>query len=157
MTPSEISDEEFWEGEHAEDDNRRKDHVSQIRQSIRSKMTNPEAQKDSVDDVPMSIKRALELPMEDETEPKKVKESLIAGVMAATLDNSEHASAWMTRDELQQLRRILAIPGITAARVHKGPSQKAPETSTGQERHEPETIQIVHPDRRRCRGCIRNG
>ena len=73
MTPSEISDEEFWEGEHAEDDNRRKDHVSQIRQSIRSKMTNPEAQKDSVDDVPMSIKRALELPMEDEAESKKVK------------------------------------------------------------------------------------
>ena len=62
--------------------------------------------------------------MEDETEPKEVKESLIAGVMAATLDNSEHASAWMTRDELQQLRRILAIPGITAARVRKAPRKK---------------------------------
>ena len=62
--------------------------------------------------------------MEDETEPKNVKESLIAGVMAATLDNSEHASAWMTRDELRQLRRILAFAGITAARVHKAPRKK---------------------------------
>ena len=41
MTPSEDSDEKFWEEVHAEedkyvdsDDNRRQDHVTQIRQSI---------------------------------------------------------------------------------------------------------------------------
>ena len=80
MTPSEDSDERFWEEVHSEedryvdsDDNRRQDHVTQVRQSIRSKMTNPEAKKDSVDDAPISIKRTLELPTEDETESKRAE------------------------------------------------------------------------------------
>ena len=61
---------------------------------------------------------------QEEPEAKRVRDTLIAGVMAAALEEGTHANAWMNLEEIQQLRRILGIPGITSARIHKMPGKK---------------------------------
>jgi hypothetical protein len=130
MTPEqsdgENDEEKFWQAVHEDEDNyvREDDSLTQTRRGIRSKMNSQQARDDAVSDVPPSIKRALELPVDDAPVQKKVKESLIAGIMASALDESQHANAWMNREEIRQLRRILGIPGITAARIHKSPRKK---------------------------------
>ena len=131
--------EKFWKAVLEEEDDYAKtgsvgklppgDHLSQVRRGIRSKLTDAEAQAEAVMDVPSCIKRILGLQSEAPTEQeqldaKRVKESLIAGRMAAALEESSHANAWMNREEIQQRRRILGIPGITSARIHKMPRTK---------------------------------
>ena len=113
-------------------------------------MNDHQAKHDAVSDVPPSMKRALELPLDDEPVQKKVKESLIAGIMASALDESQHANAWMNREEIRQLRRILGIPGITAARIHKSPRKKLermPLNKKGKRKLEP--FQTFHFNRTR--------
>ena len=61
---------------------------------------------------------------EEQPDVKRVKETLIAGIMGAALEESPHANAWLNRDEIHNLRRILGIPGITSARIHKMPRKK---------------------------------
>ena len=130
MTPDqsdgENDEDKFWNAVHEDEDKyaREDDFLNQTRRGIRAKMNDQQAKQDAINDVPPSIKRTLELPTDAEPVQKKVKESLIAGIMASALDETEHANAWMNREEIRQLRRILGIPGITAARIHKSPRKR---------------------------------
>jgi hypothetical protein len=127
MTPdsdnrsNDTDPEEFWKGVQEEEDDyiqndpygrNPEDHLGQVRRGIRTKLTDAEAQAEAVSDVPASIKRALEEPTanEAEQEAKRVKETLLAGVMAAALETGSHANAWMNKDELQQLWRSSRNP-----------------------------------------------
>ena len=129
------SEQKFWEAVHQDEDNYTAhdpvgrlpgDHLSQVRRAVRSRLTDVEARNDSLTDVPTSIKRVLELPTAAEAEQpeKRIRESLIAGIMGAALETSPHANEWMNRDEIKNLRRILGIPGSTSARLHKMPRNK---------------------------------
>ena len=141
---SESDPEQFWKSVHGDEDTyiREDDNLTAFRRAIRNKRTDAEAQAESLNDVPLSFKRVLDEPTttdaeatqpaashEDspikiqEPEPKRVKESFIAGIMAAALGGS-HANAWMNKDEIHQLRRILGMPGITCARIHKMPRKR---------------------------------
>ena len=125
-----TEEEKFWKAVHEDEDEYIRndpsaDLLDRMRSSVRSKMSSTQAQEDAKMDVPISIKRTLELPMpEEEPEQKRVKETLLAGVMAASMEESDHANAWLNRDEIRQLKRILGMPGITAARIHKTPRKK---------------------------------
>jgi hypothetical protein len=126
----ESDPEQFWKSVHGDEDDyvQEDDNLAAFRRGIRNKRTDTEARAECLTDVPLSFKRVLDEPAtppegSGEPEPKKIKDTLIAGVMAAAL-GGEHANAWMNKDEIHQLRRILGMPGITCARIHNMPRKK---------------------------------
>ena len=80
-------------------------------------------QRAALDDVPRSIKRHLSEPAEEDDRARKrarVSESLVA---QAAWDGNGLANEWVSRYEVELLRRLTGLP-VTAARIHRQPRKR---------------------------------
>ncbi|CAE8702081.1 unnamed protein product [Polarella glacialis] len=87
-------------------------------------------QRSMLDDVPQSVKRVLanrgakQDDGDHSPEHKKVRVEDMPDIAMVCAVAGNSTQAWLNREELRQLRTLLRIPGITAARAHRSPRRK---------------------------------
>ncbi|CAE8672228.1 unnamed protein product [Polarella glacialis] len=87
-------------------------------------------QRSLLDDVPQSVKRVLanrgakQDDGDHSPEHKKVRVEDMPDIAMVCAVAGNSTQAWLSREELRQLRALLRIPGITAAKAHRSPRRK---------------------------------